>query len=396
MSERREVTIPDEEIRLGARATTPMLAAAVGGVAALAAAFLLADAGRFLAAYLTAFAFWLSLSLGALFFVILQHLTRAGWSVTVRRIAEVLASNVLPLAVLFVPVLLGLSSVYPWAHGGDHGGLHGDKAAWLNPTAFSVRAVACLAVWVLLARFFLAASVRQDASGDPGLTARMQRFAPLATVLYALTVTLAAFDLLMSLDPHWYSTIYGVYYFAGGVMGFFALLVATVFLLQRAGRLTRSVDTEHYHDLGKQLFGYLVFWAYIAFSQYMLIWYANIPEETRWYLARQEGAFGALGLALLAGHFAVPFLALLPRAAKRRPVALFAIALWLLLMHAADIVFLVGPAEGGAIRFALPEVLCLVGLGGLFAAAALWRMSRVALIPAKDPRLPEALSFENL
>ncbi|MCU0724479.1 MAG: quinol:cytochrome C oxidoreductase [Planctomycetes bacterium] len=383
------VAIPDDEIRIGRGMVVPAIACAFVGVAALGAGVLIEGFPRFLAGYLASLAFWLSISLGALFFVLIQHLTRSGWSVTVRRIAENLAANVLPLAVLFVPVIVGLSDLYHWTHPGEDPLLR-EKSAWLDPAFFTARAGICFAVWVVLSRFFLANSARQDASGDVALTHRMQRFAPAAMILYALTVTMAAFDLLMSRDPHWFSTIFGVYYFSGGLVAFFAVLVIAVYLLQSSGRLTRSVTTEHYHDMGKQLFGYLVFWAYIAFSQYMLIWYANIPEETRWYLDRQHGSAAGIGLFLVLGQFALPFLALLPRRPKRTPALLAGIAAWILVGRFLDCFFIVST------EFGLAEVFCFFGIGGLFVAALLFRMSKTALLPARDPRLPEALSFENL
>jgi hypothetical protein len=384
-----QVAIPDDGIQIGKGTVVPAIACALIGVAALGAGVLLADWPRFLAGYLASLSFWLSISLGALFFVLIQHLTRSGWSVTVRRIAEHLAANVLVLAVLFVPVILGLSDLYHWTHPEGDPVLEG-KSAWLDPAFFTARAGVCFAVWVVLSRFFLANSVRQDTSGDVSLTHRMQRSAPAAMILYGLTVTVAAFDLLMSRDPHWFSTIFGVYWFSAGVTAFFAVLVIAVYLLQSSGRLTRSVTTEHYHDMGKQLCGYLVFWAYIAFSQYMLIWYANIPEETRWYVERQHGTAAGIGLFLVIGQFALPFLALLPRRPKRTPAILAGIAAWILVGRFLDCHLLVST------EFGIAEVLAFFGIGGLYVAALLLRLSKAALLPARDPRLPEALSFENL
>jgi hypothetical protein len=199
------------------------------------------------------------------------------------------------------------------------------------------------------------------------------------------------------MDPHWYSTMFGVYYFAGAAVGIFALLPIMAVLTQRSGRLTRAIHDEHYHDLGKQLFGYVVFWAYIAFSQYMLMWYGDIPEETSWYLRRQRNGWEVLSLLLLFGHFVLPFVALMSRVPKRRPKVLAAMGVWILLMHWADLHWLVMPElhpEGFA--FHLMDVACLVGLGGLFAAVVLKRLSGRSLIPEKDPRLAESLAFENV
>ena len=249
----------------------------------------------FLHAYLVSFCFYLSISLGALFFVALQHASRAGWSVAVRRVAEIMAANTLVMAVLFLPILLpllfGNTALYQWLDpavvAADH--VLAGKSAYLNLPFFVVRAVAFFAVWGGLVWYFWRRSLEQDDSGDANLTLRMERVSYPALLLFAVTITFAAFDWIMSLTPHWYSTIFGVYYFAGAVVGFLAAVILALITLQKTGHLTSTITLEHYHELGKLLFAFIVFWGYIAFSQYMLIWYANIPEETVWYLPRQQG-----------------------------------------------------------------------------------------------------------
>jgi hypothetical protein len=224
----------------------------------------------------------------------------------------------------------------------------------------------------------------------------MEAVAAPGMILYALTVTFAAFDLLMSLTPHWYSTIYGVYYFAGCVLGFFALAPVLIAMLKRRGFLTRLVTPEHSHDLGKLMFGFVVFWAYIAFSQYLLIWYGNLPEETVWYSAREQGAWVWISVLLLLGHFVLPFLMLMSRYPKRKAATLVIGAVWLLIMHWVDVFYLVMPnvrTEGCPFR--LMDLACFAGIGGLFLAVIFWRLGRTNLIPVNDPRLDEALSFEN-
>jgi len=366
---------------------------------ALAGLFAEGAGPHFWRAYLVGFAYFLSLSLGALFFVLLQHLTRSGWSVVLRRLAEGIAANMGLLAILSVPLFLfGLRSLYPWADAevAAHDPLVRAKSAYLNVPFFWVRWAVYFAVWCLTARWFLNRSVEQDRSGDVGLTLRMERASAPAMVLFAFTTTFAAFDLLMSRDPHWYSTIYGIYFFAGGVLGFFALLVVAACVTQRAGRMQRMITAEHYHDLGKLLFAFTVFWAYIAFSQYMLIWYADIPEETGWYLKRQSGTWAWVSLALVIGHFFVPFLALLSRVPKRRKTMLVQAALWLLAMHAIDHYYLAVPDSGGP---ALPPhplyFTVFLGMAGLSVAAAGRCFRTRSLVPEKDPRLQESIAFEN-
>jgi hypothetical protein len=380
-------------VRLAGGIGTALLAGSV------LAAFLVPGAGpHFWRAYLVAFAYFLSLSLGALFFVILQHLTRSSWSVVVRRLAEAIAMNLGLLALLSAPLLLfGLRSLYPWADASAaHDGLLRAKAAYLNIPFFAARIVLYFAFWYAAARFYFRRSVEQDATGDVALTLRMERWSGPSMVLFAIATTFAAFDLLMSLDPRWYSTIYGVYFFTGGLLGFFALLVFVSCVTQRTGRMSHMITTEHYHDLGKLLFAFTVFWAYIAFSQYMLIWYANIPEETGWYLRRQTGGWGAVGLLLLFGHFLVPFLALLARAPKRRKGFLVQAALLLLAMHGFDMYYLAVPDSGAGAFPPHPLYFTLfLGMAGLSIAAAGRRLARCSLIPEKDPRLKESIAFEN-
>lgn len=352
----------------------------------------------FFFAYLLNYAFVLSVALGALFFVILQHLTRAGWSVVVRRLAEGVAATLPALGVLFLPVLVGLHDLYHWSHADAvaQDPLLTHKAPYLNVPFFVGRWVVYLLTWSLLSRFFLVRSTAQDASGDVAETHAMQRRAAPAMLLFAVTVTFAAFDLLMSLDAHWFSTIFGVYFFAGGLVGFVALLVVVTFAVQRGGFLTRAITREHYHDLGKLLFAFVVFWAYIAFSQYMLIWYANLPEETGWFLRRQSGGWQWVGLVLIVGHFLLPFLALLSRPPKRKKRLLVPVAAWVLTMHWVDLLFVVGP-ERSPDRFLLlaTDLLLLVAFAGAMTAVFARTFARRSLVAEGDPRLDESLTFEN-
>jgi len=374
--------------------------AAGAGLVASGAVTLAGDRGLETAAfaYLLNFAFFLSLALGGLFFVLVQHLTNAGWSVVVRRLAEGFAATLPWLAVAFVPLLLGLHPLYHWSHAEAVAAdpLLQAKAPYLNTGFFVVRWVGYFAAWLWMVRYFVGRSMAQDGSGDHRLTVQMQRRAALAVLVYAVTVTFAAFDLLMSLDPHWYSTIFGVYFFAGAFLGAIALLIVVATGLQRAGLLRRVITREHYHDLGKLLFAFVVFWAYIAFSQYMLIWYGNIPEETNWFLRRQTNGWGWVGLALVFGHFVAPFVALLSRYSKRRKHLLVVAAAWVLAMHWVDLFWIVMPqASPERAAFPLVNLTLLVSLGGVMAASFAHRLRERALVPERDPRLVESLTFEN-
>lgn len=408
------MTVPVAQRRLGDLA--PRLARAAAGLGCVGVGvslvFGFVDGWEvFFRSYILNYAYVLSFALGALFFVLLQHVTGASWSVVVRRLAELLAGTIPILALLFVPILvpvvLGLPSVYPWS---DPATVHGDpllagKRPYLNAPFFVLRCVAYFAVWALLARYYLRRSVAQDHDGEVGRTLAMQRWSGPGLVLYGLTVTWFSVDVLKSLTPQWYSTIFGVYYFAGALVGFFALLALLMAGLQRAGRLSSAITTEHYHDVGKLAFGFTVFWAYIAFSQYMLHWYANLPEETLWYAARQSSPWWVgVSLLLVLGHFALPVLMLLSRAAKRRRRLLVPAGVWLLLMHWVDTYYLVGPpvpaghADGPhhATTLHVTDISLLVGLGGLALLATVRLAARHDLLPSRDPRLTESLAFENI
>ncbi len=396
-------TLADDRTTLEELGPRVFRVAVVVGLLGLAAAVLLGLGGgdglrRFGFSYLVSFAFYLSLSLGALFFVLIQHLTRATWSVVVRRLAEVTAANLPLLGVLVIPVLLLATRIFPWASGDSHlpAELLAHKAAYLNLPFFVIRWVVFFAIWSLIGIYYWRRSLQQDSSGDPELTAAMEARSGPAMILFALTVTLASYDLLMSLDPAWFSTMFGPYYFAGGVVGFYALLTMLTFWLQSRGRLTRVIHIEHLHDYGKLLFAFVFFWAYLAFSQYMLYWYANIPEETIWLLRRQQDGWQWLGLVLLFGHFLLPFAGLMSRYAKRtRPLLIFW-AVWIFVMHWFDLYWVVMPefAPGGPAPH-LIDLACFLGVGGLYVAGLARLATGRSLVPTKDPRLEDSLCFEN-
>lgn len=362
------------------------------------------DAHRMVQGYLVGFEYVLTLCLGALFFILIQHLTKAGWSVGPRRQAEWIASFLQWIWVLFLPLAFFAKDVW-----GDWWGdaIHGDallekKAGYLNPTFFFVRAAVYFGSWFVLSRFFAATSREQDTSGDPALTIKMQvRSAP-SMLLFGFTLSFAGFDWLMSLDPHWYSTIFGVYLFSGGLVAALAALALFQIGLEKAGILNRVGTVEHRHDLGKLLFGFTVFWAYIAFSQFFLIWYANIPEETIYYVRRwftDDGAHSTwvpVSLALLFGHFWLPFFVLLPRGVKRSYAGLALGAAILLAAHYVDMYWMVMPHFSGAFHFSWMDVGgLLLPLGALVAWVGV-RASKDAVFPLKDPRLSEAMAAVNL
>lgn len=246
-------------------------------------------------AYLTAFMFYLSIALGGLFFCMIFFLTRSGWNVAVRRIAESAAATLPVFALLFIPVLLGKEHIYHWMVPGaaDHDPLLQWKQGYLNVGFFLARAGVYFLIWTGLSLLFRGLSVRQDTSGDTTITRRLQALAAPGIALGALSITFSTFDWNMSIDYHWFSTMYGVIYFAGSFMSLFALLAIVTTLFRRQGLTKNYISVEHQHGIAKMMFGMNCFWAYTSFCQFMLIWYADIPEETIWFLHRWEGR-GAL------------------------------------------------------------------------------------------------------
>ena len=348
--------------------------------------------------YLVAICFWTSLSLGALFFIAIQLLTRSGWSVALRRIAEIFAASITVNAITFVPILVGLilgqSSLYIWNDPAlaatDE--LIRNKTPYLNAPFFVLRSIIYFVAWSYLARKFWRGSFQQDTNGDPEITLRLERLSAPALLVSALTVTFASIDWIVSLDPHWFSSIFGIYFFSGSIVGFLAALTLCVALLQRRSGLMTMVAEKHRHDLGKLLFGFNCFWAYIAFSQYLLIWYANIPEETAWFKARQSGGWATVSLLLIAGHFVLPFLGLMPRRMKEIPQVLTFWAFVLLMMHAVDLYWLIFPTlDSSGPQVFLQPILCLIGIGGIYLAGWLLIAGKNSLIPLGDPRLGESL-----
>ena len=457
------------------------------------------DPRRFAFSWMFAFVTVLTIALGAMFFVLIQHLTSAGWSVTVRRTAEFFALGIIALVPLFAPVLMTMNHLFPWlgdhshesghasgpaphsvldlglikpayaqehadqpektpnpvlapthgqpppAHPSDPAGalpgakggppsdspqpdVHGDtahgahvahkahgpmgdpheltekkilekKKPYLNQSFFLIRVGVYFLVWVLLALRLFGYSTAQDKSKDKKLTLSMQRLAPPATFLYGITLTFAAFDWIMSLEPTWFSTIFGVIIFACGVVSSLAVIILVTLSLRASGPLKGAVTIEHYHDLGKLMFGFLVFWAYVQFSQFMLIWYAALPEETTFYHNRWDHApWDKVSSALILGHFVIPFFWTISRNFKRNVGRLQIGAAIILVMHVVDMYWFVMPnyllGQHG-FTFHWLDAACLLAVAGIYGAFVFNRMTRHSLVPVGDPRLERSLQFLN-
>ena len=405
MAHGKEVHL-DDNIQIGDEATAfGKVAFGIGGAALLLALALGGGpfGAQFQRSYLVAFMYVLALGLGVLWFVAIQHLTNAKWSVVVRRVAEILAANmdvIAGLAVIAIlPMVVGHSELYEWASppkAEDHHAVH--QAGYLNLKFFLVRCVIYFGFWSLLARHFLKQSVAQDTSGSAEINTALQRISAPGMLLFALTLTFCSIDFIMSLDPVFFSTVFGVYYFAGAVGCGYSLLALALMWLQGKGRLTHSVNREHYHDLGKMMFAFgVIFWSYIAFSQFMLIWYADMPEETHWFHARFDGDWKVVSMLLLGCHFVVPFFGLLSRHVKRNRKTLAFWAFWLLVIEYVDLYWLVMPnGSEGVVPVSIVDLLAWIGVVGVFIGAAATRAKGLNLVPTKDPRLADSLAFENI
>lgn len=400
-----DITIPPSSFL----AKLPMLGGllAVAGLGATLGSAFGENKDRAMFAYLFAFEVFLAIALGALGWLLISHTVRSGWDTVVRRFMETTAATLPVFALLWIPIgVLGFHALYPWSH--EHDAILAKKAWWLANGAFFVRAAIYFVVWSALGWFLYSTSVKMDGLGEnkaerERLVHLIRKVCAAGIFLYGLTLSLGAIDWMMSLQPHWYSTIFGVYYFAAGILAFFAFTSLIAMAAQSAGAVKHAVTPEHFHDLGKFVFGFTIFWAYIAFSQFVLIWYANIPEETEFFMVRMEGGWSYVSYFLPIGHFFLPFLFMLSRHIKRNRALLATGAIWTLLMTVVDLYWLILPnygthGEGAHEAHLAPSYLdftALLGVGGVFLAVYGLLLNRNKVIAINDPRLEESLAHEN-
>lgn len=360
------------------------------------------DSKLFYFGYLNSFVFWVTIGLGGLFLTLLHHLTNATWSTVIRRMTECVAMTLPVMAIFFIPVFLGMHDLYHWTH--EEYVLADPilvmKMGYLNITFFTIRTVVIFAVWTALATTLYRLSMAQDRDGKASYILISRRLSAGGMILFAFTITVAAFDWLMSLDPHWFSTIYGVYFFVGCFLSILSFVILMSSALRKRGVMDKIITVEHYHDLGKFCFAFTVFWAYIGFSQYFIQWYGNLPEETAWYLARWEGNWMGVSYMMMFGHFVFPFLILVFRSVKRNVSLLRLVAIWILFVHFVDLYWQIFPAhlEQGP-TFSMVEIVTLVGpmmfLGGVFLWAFWRRFSSGPLVPVNDSKLEKSIAFVN-
>jgi len=348
----------------------------------------------FFRAYLSAYIFWIGIPVGALALLMLHHLVGGRWGFMIQRVLEATIQTLPLMALLFIPLLFGLSDLYPWARtevvAADP--LLQQKAAYLNIPFFIARAVAYFAVWIVLGRLLVTWSLRQDRTADDALTLRLQRLSGPGLVLYGLTVTFAAIDWMMSLEPKWYSTIFGMIFMVSFGLAALALAILATRFLESQKPLAQVISPDRWHDLGNLLLALVMFWAYLQFSQFLLIWSENLAEEIPWYLHRIGGGWEWVALALILFLFALPFILLLSRTTKRSARMLSQVAAAILFMHWLDILWIVAPSFYPALfHLHWLDIVAPVGIGGLWLAAFIGYLKARSLLPLHDPRFAELL-----
>jgi hypothetical protein len=348
----------------------------------------------FFRAYLSAYIFWIGIPVGALALLMLHHLVGGRWGFMIQRVLEAAIQTLPLMALLFIPLLFGLADLYPWAQtevvAADP--LLQQKAAYLNIPFFIARAVAYFAVWIVLGRLLVTWSLQQDRSADDTLTLRLQRLSGPGLVLYGLTVSFAVIDWIMSLEPKWYSTIFGMIFMVSFGLAALALAILATRFLEREKPLAQVISPDRRHDLGNLLLALVMFWAYLNFSQFLLIWSENLAEEIPWYLHRIGGGWEWVAVALILFQFALPFILLLSRNTKRDSGTLAAVAAAILFMHWLDILWMVVPTFYPAqFHFHWLDITAPVAIGGLWLAAFIGYLKARSLLPLHDPRFTELL-----
>src|SRR5215467_353766 len=352
---------------------------------------------QFSYSWLFAFVFFFTLCAGCFFWTIVHHATDAEWTVVVRRQLENIAVLLAVLALLFVPILLLRHHLYVWMDiPAGHEAALDSKRAYLNFNFFLIRAIVFLGCFIVASQLLRRFSVRQDKDGNPRFTIWMRRVSFASLPMFALCLTFGAFDWLMSLNYRWFSTMFGVYIFAGAAGSSMSLLVLVITALRQAGYLKDVVTVEHYHIMGKWMLAFCIFWAYIGFGQYMLIWYANIPEETQFFINRNTQSWWALSMLLVIGRFFIPFAILLMRSVKKHPHQLCIVAAWLVCMQMLDIYLIVLPSlHGTGFHPSIWDLLSVVAIGATLSFVYLRIVPRTSLFPVRDPRLVQSLKLVN-
>ena len=361
------------------------------GIAALALSLvgLFTDATHFWQSYLFAFIFWSGLAIGCLGIFFLHNVVGGNWGVAIRRLVES-GVKTLPLVLLFaIPIFFALGTLYKWTDAGyraEHFAT-GHKAAYLNPVWFIIRTLLYFAIWIASGFRILTMANEHDRTGDRALFQRIKKRSAPALLVFVITTSLAFIDWIMSLESDWYSTIYGWMFTVGEVLLTFSFLVAVLVLLSKREPFSSFLTRQHYHDLGNLMLAFTMLWAYMSFSQFLIIWAENLPDEIPWYIRRFSGGWGYVGWTIAIFHFFIPFFLLLQRFVKKNASRLRTLAIWIIIMRILDVFWVVEPAfRQRGLEVYWTDIVALIGLGGIWLAYFIWNLKSRPLLAAHDPR----------
>ncbi len=370
-----------------------MIAGVLGVVLAVAGYFMSVP-DRFYQAYLIAYTFWMGVILGSMALLMVQHLSGGVWGIVLRRPFEAALRTLPVMTVLFLPIVFGMHSLYEWSHADAvaNDPILQAKAPYLNTPFFLIRQVIYFVIWNAMAFMLTRWSAEHDRTGAPALLDRLGRISGAGLVIYFLTVTFAMVDWTMSVNPHWFSTIWGMLYIGGQGLSAFAFGICVLVMLSQTAPLNRVLTSHHFHDLGKFLFAFLMLWAYLSFSQFLIIWSANLPEEIPHYLDRWDNSYQYLSIFIIVGHFIVPYALLLSRDLKKNAGKLRIIATWILFARVADYYWHIAPElhEEG-LSISLLDVALPLAIGGIFISLFVTQLGGRSLLPVNDPDLDKAL-----
>jgi hypothetical protein len=353
------------------------------------------NAGHFFHGYLVGFVFWTGITVGSLALLMLQHLTGGAWGLVIRRVLEASTRTFPLMLLLFIPVAIGLKHIYPWTDAAVMNSTAAlqKKTSFLNPSFFILRAFVYFAIWSALAMALNWFSLQQDRAASREVRKRMQMISGPGLVLTIICITFAAIDWVMSLDPSWYSTIYGLIFVASWALSALAFTILVMSWLSAREPMIAVVQPRHSHDWGNLTLALVMLWTYFAFSQYLLIWSGNLPEETTWYVARNHGGWGAIALAIVIFQFAFPFVALLSRATKKNAQRLAMLAALILVMRVIDVIWLIEPTYShGDFVLNWMDYVAPIAMGGLWLGTFAWQLQKRPLLPINDPQLEQAVA----
>jgi hypothetical protein len=377
------------------------LVMAVAGSAASGLGFVMLGKPAFFQSYLIAFMLWMGITMGSLALLMVQYLSGGAWGLVGRRVFEASTRNLPLMALLFLPIAFNLQTLYPWSHAETltdpalRTAIE-EKAAYLNPQFFFIRAALYFAIWMGLAFLLNRWSKEQDTSAPrlPGpKDGRMRMLAGPGLVLYMLTLTFMSVDWMMSLDPRFTSTIFGILTLGGQGLSTLAFTILILAALSKAKPVSDVAEPDHFHDFGKLMLAFTMLWAYFNVSQLIIIWSANLPEEIPWYIDRLQGPWAPIAVLVLVGHFALPFAVLLSRDLKRKASLLSKVAIWVLGMRVIDLIWTIGPVfrrDGATVSWL--DAAAVIGMGGIWLIVFTWNLGGRALVPAHDPYFKEAMA----